>query len=273
MNNHKENEYTIDQLLKRSWTFKNSEEFVKFFTFIAKFKHYSRYNTMLVYIQNSEITFFGGISYWKKKFDREVNCNAKPYIILAPNGPIMFVYDIMDTEGKESPEDFLKKGLGRHVNEVKGKLEKRIYNKVLNQAEMLNIKIFTKPLSYFKGAYVTNIYSGKLEICLKQGMSREENFSVLIHELAHLFLGHTGHKELIYQGKKKPIKLLNRKLSKGVKELEAETVSYLISSKLGLETYSIEYLSAYIKDKDTLLQFDYDTVIKITDKIEGVFIK
>ena len=53
---------------------------------------------MLVYIQNDAVTFFGGISFWKKHFNRTIKRDAKPYIILAPNGPVMLVYDVMETE-------------------------------------------------------------------------------------------------------------------------------------------------------------------------------
>jgi len=57
-------------MLKRSWRFKDCYEFICFFDFIAKFHHHSRYNTMLVYIQNLKVAFFGGVSYWKKKSNR-----------------------------------------------------------------------------------------------------------------------------------------------------------------------------------------------------------
>ena len=91
--NYDEEKSTIDELLKRGWHFKDSNEFVQFFNFIARFHHYSRYNTMLVYIQNRAVTFFGGVSYWQKYFGRIVKENARPYIILSPKGPIMLVYD------------------------------------------------------------------------------------------------------------------------------------------------------------------------------------
>jgi len=44
--------------------------------------------------------------------------------------------------------------------------------------------------------------------------------AVLIHELAHLFLGHTGHKLLYYQDKEKPTALLQRNMSPTAEELE-----------------------------------------------------
>lgn len=272
-NNFVDDKFTIDELLRRSWRFRNSGEFTKFFNFIAQFHHYSRYNTMLVYIQNQAVTFFGGVSFWKKKFSRTIKEDARPYIILAPNGPVMLVYDVFETEGKESPEEFMEKGLGRKPNEVIGRIEQKIYQRAIEEAKKWGIKISFKPFSYFKGGHVTTIYAGFLEICLKEGASDEENFSVLIHELAHLFLGHTGHKQLHYQGKEKPTELLQRKMARTAEELEAETISYLISHKLGLITQSAEYIAGYIKSDDDLLTFSYEIVIKTADKIENLFIK
>lgn len=265
--------FTIDELLHRSWRLRDSKEFAKFFDFIARFQHYSRFNTMLVYIQNEAVTFFGGVSYWWKKFRRKVNPDARPYIILAPNGPIMLVYDIFDTEGKETPEEFLNNGLGREPFGVHGILERNTLFNAIQEARSWGIRINRRPLSYFNGGYVTTILKGYLEICLKEGQSTEQDFAVLIHELAHLFLGHTGHIELHHSSKKKPIKLPHRKLSKSAEELEAETVSFLICKKLGLESRSAEYIAGYIKDEQDLLSFSYETVIKTADKIEKLFIK
>ena len=272
-NNFANDKFTIDELLRRSWRFRDSKEFIKFFDFIARFNHYSRYNTMLVYIQNQAVTFFGGVSFWKKKFGRTIKEGAKPHIILAPNGPVMLVYDIFDTEGRDTPEEFLEKGLGDKPFRVNGKIEKRVFEKAIDEAKKWGIKVSFRPLSYFNAGYVTTIVKGYLEICLKEGMSNEENFAVLIHELAHLFLGHTGHHQLHYDGNKKPTKLVPRKLSTTAEELEAETISYLICHKLGLESCSAEYIAGYIKSDKDLLEFSYETVIKTADKIEKLFVK
>ncbi len=271
--NFANDKFTIDELLRRSWRFRNTKEFIKFFDFIARFHHYSRYNTMLVYIQNQAVTFFGGVSFWRKKFGRTIKDEARPYIILAPNGPVMLVYDVFETEGKESPEVFMEKGLGRKPNEVIGRIEPKIYQRAIETAKKWGIKISFKPFSYFKGGHVTTIYTGFLEICLKEGASDEENFAVLIHELAHLFLGHTGHKLLYYQDKEKPTALLQRNMSPTAEELEAETVSYLICHKLGLLTQSAEYIAGYITRDEDLIEFSYEIVIKTADKIENLFVK
>jgi hypothetical protein len=265
--------FTIDELIRRSWNLRDKKDFTKFIDFIAKFEHYSRFNTMLVYIQNKEVTFFGGTSYWKKHFNRTIKRFAKPYIILAPKSPIMLIYDVMETEGKDSPKDFLDKMFGEKLFEVTGRIDSKIYEGAVWTAQSWGIQVIKKPLYYFKAGYVTTAITGKLEIYLQEEASVEENFTVLLHEFAHVLLGHTGHKELRKAGTEKRLVLPEkRKITRSTEELEAETVSYLISTNLGLIKRSEEYMAGYIKNIDDLLQFSYETVIKVADKIENVFL-
>jgi len=195
---------------------------------------------------------------------------------LQPFGPIMLVYDIFQTEGLHTPQQFLEKGLGTKPFEVKGKIKPQIFDDAISIANSWGIKVTFKPLSFFNAGYVTTIFKGYLEIALKEGMSYEENMAVFVHELGHLFLGHTGHKVLLNelkQGKKKEIKLLTRHLSRTAEELEAETISFLICKKLGLETKAAQYLAGYIKNEQDLEEFSHELVIKIADKIEDIFFR
>jgi tetratricopeptide (TPR) repeat protein len=266
--------HSIDQLFKRSIDYRSSYEFFKFFNFIARFQHYSRFNTMLVYLQNENVTIFGSEAFWRKKFYRTVNENARPLIILAPKSPVILAYDIFDTSGEYSPEEFLEKGLGANPNVVLGKIDSADYNKAISEIQKWGIEILYKSLSYFKGGHITTIFSGKLEICLKENVSDEKNLATVLHELAHLFLGHTGHIELKHRELNKSITLPEaRNLSLTVRELEAETVSFLISKKLGLETRSAEYIGTYITCEDDFINFDYELVIKVADKIDRLFLK
>ena len=271
--NFANDKFTIDELIRRSWNLHNSNDFSKFFKFVAKFHHYSRFNTMLVYLQNPEITFFGGTSYWKKNFNRTIKKEAQPYVILAPMSPVMLVYDVMETEGNNSPKEFLDKLHGEKIFEVKGRLNPKIYKGALFVAESWGIPTIFKELSYFKGGHVTTALTGRLEICLKKGATIEENFTTLLHELAHVLLGHTGHQYLLKKKPERRIRLPKReKLSLSAEELEAETVKFLISTKLGLIPNSEKYIAGYIKNIDDLLSFSYETVIKVADKIENMFL-
>jgi hypothetical protein len=91
-------------------------------------------------MQNDAVTFFGGTSFWKKKFKRTIKEDARAYVILAPMGPVMLVYDVMDTEGQETPEEFLKKGLGRKPFEVIGTIDPKMLDKTIQIASDYGIK-------------------------------------------------------------------------------------------------------------------------------------
>lgn len=264
---------SVDELLYRAYKYKGSDEFFKFFDFISKFNYYSRFNSMMVYIQNPNVEFFGSKTYWKTYHNRCIKRDARPYIILVPMGPIMMAYDIFDTEGELSPEEYLKKGLGRKPFEVEGNLTDDLFKEVVKEAKRWGIDVVFKPLSYFKGGHITTIISGKLEICLKENAKEEENFSTIVHELAHLFLGHTGHEVINYSASKKNQNIKQRKIGRSVEELEAESVSYLICHGLGLITSSAKYIAGYIKNEEDLVNFSYENVIKVTDKIDSLFIK
>ena len=275
-NNFDNDKLTIDELFKRSRKYQNSSEFFRFFNFIARFNHYSRFNTMLVYLQDESVTFFGGANFWYKKFNRIVKEDARPYVILQPFSPVMLAYDVFQTEGKDSPQEFLEKGLGTKPYDVSGKINPKTFEDAIFTATSLGIKITFKPLSFFNAGYVTTIFKGSLEIALKEGMSYEQNLAVLIHELGHLFLGHTGHlllRQTTKEGKIKEIKLMQRRMTRTAEELEAETISFLICKKLGLETRAAEYLAGYISSDKDLEQFSHELVIKIADKIEEIFLK
>jgi len=267
---------SIDELFNRSIKYQGSKEFINFIEFISRFNHYSRFNNMLVYLQDRTVTFYGGTNFWEKKFNRHVIEDARPYVILQPFSPVMLVYDVLQTDGKETPKEFLDNFLGSEPFKVSGRINPKILDDALAIARSWGIKISFRPLSYFNAGYIITIFKGYLEIALKEGMSYEQNIAVLIHELGHLFLGHTGHPLLrlsAKEGQGKEMKLINRKLSQTGEELEAETISFLICKKLGLETRSAEYLAGYISSKKDLKEFSPELVIKIADKIEEMFFK
>jgi len=228
-NNFDNNNLTIDELFKRSFTYQNSSAFFRFFNFIARFNHYSRFNTMLVYLQDESVTFFGWTNFWYKKFNRIVKEDARPYVILQPFSPEMLAYDVFQTEGEDSPQEFLEKGLGTKPFDVSGKINPKTLEDVIFTATSLGTKITFKPLSFFNAHCVTTIFKGSLEIALKEGMSYEQNLALLIHELGHLFLGHTGHlslRQTTKEGKIKEIKLMQRRMTRTGGELEAETIRF-----------------------------------------------
>lgn len=278
--NYKDQEQSINELFQRSLKFTTSDECIKFFRFIAKFTHYSHYNAMLVYIQNPEVDYFGSVPFWKKNFNRQVKRNAKPYIILANHGPVMLVYDIHDTVGEKKPEQVIEEGINNGVFGVSGHIDEKILEKAIKTAYSYGIYIKQSFLRFNEGGY-TESSSGierTPDIVLNSKATAEETFRILMHELAHIFLGHFGEKILTKeyvnqkgQKVKKTVSINDRQyIDRYMREIEAETVSYLVCAKQSLNSESEKYLSEYL-DCNTFRNLDIRNVIKTAEKIEKIF--
>jgi hypothetical protein len=137
-----------------------------------------------------------------------------------------FVFDIAQTEGKALPEFAKTAGEPREFTD---KL------KALVAKQGINLEYHD---SLPQGAQGVS-YGGKIH--LVTGMQPAEQFSVLVHELAHEMLHH---------------KPSEGRLPKVFEETQAEAVAYVVCRGIGLDTNSAaaDYISLYSGDKKTLAQ-------------------
>lgn len=83
------------------------------------------------------------------------------------------------------------------------------------------------------------------------------------HELAHIYLGHLGSDE----DKWWPSRL---NLTRNQREMEAESVAFIVCSRAGLISHSAEYLSAYIKVEQDISRISIDMITKVAGRIENM---
>jgi len=100
----------------------------------------------------------------------------------------------------------------------------------------------------------------KYDLSINKNHTPPVQFSTLSHELAHLYLGHLG-------GNKK-LKIPNRNtLSHNIKEIEAESVAFLVCQRSGVITESEKYLSQFTDGKE-LPAIRVHQIMKATGQIE-----
>jgi len=283
--------HALDDLFKATFAYRKSQEFYELLQFVAKFHFYSPYNAFLIRTQRPGATYVAPSYRWFRDFGRRVKPNANPIVILQPMGPVMFVFDVSDTEplpdAKPLPIEVtnpFKVRKGTVNKELEWAIEnckrdgiKIYYHKTGSQAagfiksitgnrssETLKSQIGIKDKKPIYESFSVNY-----EICLKDDSDnniREENYATLVHELAHLYCGHLG--------------TLNKKwwpdrrgLPHVVEEFEAESVSYLVCNRLGIETPADEYLSGYIKNEDKLPRLSLECIMKAAGLIEQMSCK
>ena len=256
----------LDDLFKATFAYNESQEFYDLMKFVGNFHFYSPYNAFLIYTQRPGSTYVAPSHRWLKDFHHRIKPNANPLVILQPMGPVMFVFDVSDTEplpdAKPLPDAVrnpFKAKQGTINNQLDLTIEnckrdgiKIFYQKTGSQAAgsiSSNPSQNTSERLEFQvgktkdGTPLYKTFPIRYQICLKEdsnGVNKTENYATLAHELAHLYCGHLGTPNKKWWPDR-------RGLSPVVEEFEAESVSYMVCRRLGIETPAEKYLSGYMK--------------------------
>lgn len=206
---------------------------------IGRFHQYSFRNVMMIASQKPAASYVAGFHAWRI-LGRFVKKGEQGIMILAPivraknsemascqtdDSPTViafrpaYVFDISQTDGKEIPE------LGR----VKGD--------PLEQRERLE-KFIEKQgivLEYSKDIAPARGRSSGRKITLLPELSPAEDFSILVHELAH---------EMLHRDQRRS------HTTKRVRETEAEAIAFVVCNGIGLDTGNAaqDYIQLYEGD-------------------------
>jgi antirestriction protein ArdC len=214
---------------------------------MGRFHHYSVGNAILIGLQRPDATHVAGFRAWQG-LGRHVRKGEHGIAIMAPivyrrkarddadkerhEGPddevvstfkTAYVFDISQTEGKPLP------GFARTQGDPGSYLE-RLERLIMGRG----IKLERGDLRIAEGVSVGGT------ILLKASLAPAEEFSTMVHELAH---------EMLHQDP------TNRPNDKTVREAEAEAVAYVVCQGIGLDanTASSDYIQLYDGDKKTLM--------------------
>lgn len=244
----------------------NSDQYKKYLDTISKFHNYSRRNIDLIHQQKPDATLIAGAKKWNESFGRYINKGEKGFTIYAPsehkvkdlNGDFVLdedgkvktnirfipvkVFDVSQTNGKE---------LSLNSVELENNVENYvdIYKALKEIADKDNIKIVFVDKELMPRAY-GSYTPAKNTIELRKGMGQGDTLSTLIHELAHAK----------YQSK------IITTEEYALNELHAESIAYVTSKHLGLDTskQSFGYLNSYMKDRK-----DFTDLDRVIDKIHS----
>lgn len=241
-----------------------SEKYHIYLNTMSKFHNYSFNNTLLIAMQRPDATLVAGYQTWKKKFNRQVQRGEKGIKIIAP-APIKekrrvekvdeetqeivigddgqpeteiveritprfrvtTVFDVSQTEGEPLPT------LG--TTELEGNVV--IYEDFMKGLEELS----PVPFRFEDIGNGAKGYYSEKYIAIQRDMSNAQTMKTAVHETAHAIL----HDRDIMQ---------ENGVSKDrtTKEVEAESVAYVVCSHFGLDTseYSFSYIAGWSSNKE-----------------------
>jgi hypothetical protein len=147
----------LDEFFRACSEFRKGEVFLEALRFVGKFTDYAPLNAFLIYTQRPTATFVASRRKWHRHFGRRLLPHAHPIVILAPMGPVTFVFDVEDTEGRDLPEYF------NQPYQVGGLLERRIWDNTLNNCiDKEKFKVVFAEKSFLNGACVAKNRGGRI---------------------------------------------------------------------------------------------------------------
>jgi hypothetical protein len=249
---------TIDALLRQSQQYRSSKAFNEMIDFMGRFRDYAPYNNMLVRLQNPSCSFYATEKDWGERFGRWLKEDARPMLILAPMHPVLLVYDVDQTEGKDLPEELT------NFATFKGKWNPKWLSLLIDNSKKYGIRVDFKTLSSTHGGFATialGTGDWKMRIVVHDGLDDSSRFGVLCHELAHIFLGHLGTDHDHWWPSR-------TNLDRTSIEVEAEAVAFIVTTHLGLVGSSVAYVSRYLKSEAVPETISLDMIAKVSGKIE-----
>jgi IrrE N-terminal-like domain len=234
---------------------------------------------MLIHTQMPGAKYVAPPDRWLKKYRRRIKTGARPLVILQPMGPVMFVFDVSDTEPldgarplpAEVEEPFAVRGgtVGKElaltidngkrdgVNIIESEAGSQRAGSIQEVSSGRSLKVLKKVKPKMQYVRVPLQY----ELLLNAKHSPTIKYATLAHELGHLYCGHVGTPNVNWWPER-------RALNSNVCEFEAESVCYLVCSRLGIDNPSDEYLSGYMDQHQETPPISLDCVMKAAGLIE-----
>lgn len=267
-NNEKELKIAaLDELFAAVRSYRSSQHYFALIKFIAKLPKYSPFNCFLLHTQNPEVSYVATANQWQKRFGRRVKDEARPLVILAPMSPVLFVFDVVDTEGDPLPENLL------NPFETRGSLPNSVWSKTTENLPRDRILLIENKMHSSKAGWIMKARPGdciplendllpaKYRMQVNSILDGGARYATLIHELAHLYCGHLGTPNEKWWPDRST-------LEKEQVEFEAESVCWLICERAGIKNPSDAYLSGYLKTNQEIPEISLDRILKVAGQIE-----
>ena len=259
----------LDEMFATCRRYRNSRVFKEMLTFISRFPQYSALNGCLLYIQNPHATDVATAGVWERRFGRKPRPEARPLVILAPMAPVLFLFDLADTEGKDVGPGLLKPPVFR------GRLLQEIYDKTVENCSIHGIAVRdaespdprigqTVTLTYHTRKQYRDLAPAPRSnylIVLDQRQSLEDRYGMLAYGLGHIFCGHLGIDSKAWWKDRRGADQLPA-------DIEAEAVAFLVLRRKGLAGQTEKYLSGYVQRERELPIFSLNAVFHAVQYIE-----
>lgn len=269
----------LDDLFESAKRYRTGKEFDELRQFVRRFRFYAPYNAMLLHAQMPGAEFVAPAYRWRREYRRRILPGQRPLVILQTMGPVMFVFDVSQTEAEPgspplpqlatSPFEAAGADAARALERTRqnaGRDGVRIHMSdegsqsagsisPAEKGQRIDYVVATRP------EVVTKQVPVRYDLLLNQRASVATTYATLLHELAHLYCGHLGTPNAKWWPNR-------RGLPKETREFEAESVAALVCDRAHIATPADSYLSGYLKSDGQIPDISIELVMKAAGLLE-----
>jgi hypothetical protein len=248
----------IDELISETRLYSSAQALKELFEFTAQLREIAPFNAMLLHIQKPGVSHVATSRDWMARFGCRPKPHARPLVVLRNFGPVDFVYDILDVEGGQIPEvahSFPTAGTipDGWIQSVKTPLARQaIYLELIDEGDLRAGRVWASKEQSQENQL------RRFEVRVNRNHGGSTQFVSLVHELAHLFLGHCG------ADVKRKVRG-RETASEALREVEAESVAWIVARRSGVRPRSDAYLDRYQGSFD---EMDLHAVMTAAGRIE-----
>jgi len=261
----------VDEVFTSLARFKSGRGFMELMQFMARFPNYSTFNGLLLYLQNSSATYVATARTWAQKHNRHPVGDAKPLVILAPMAPILFLFDIQDTEGAPVPSSLLR------PREIDDQQLGKFYTTTLHNAALHGVSVHETDVAGVEIDAVSRITPALRKkyqdlnlpkdtsylIFIDKSLPLGSRYASLTHELGHIFCSHLGIDRYAWWPERGDLNIRGE-------TLEAGSVAFLVCRRSGLEADSEHFLLQLSQTYQEILPLSLNAVIQAASYIEDM---
>ena len=256
---HEHDRALVDQLIADTRLYNSAQAINELLEFTVRLRHIAPFNAMLLHIQKPGLSFAARPKDWEKRFRRWPKPYARPLVILRNFGPVEFVYDVLDTEGAPLPDAaFSFPTSGEVPTGWLVRTEERLSDVAIRVLWLDRGDHTAGHARLLQPRHDDKTKLEQFEVGVNRNHPPAVQLVTLAHELAHIYLGHCG------SDGKRGVKF-NRPNDEALREVEAETVAYLVAKRTGLSPRSESYLKHYQGAFD---QLDLHRIMKVASAVE-----
>ena len=273
----------IDELVRDARRFRSSTDYRDLLRFIRGFRDYSPFNATVVRIQSPGATYVAPGDRWLRDYDRVICPGARPLMILQPRGPVMFVYDVADTE----PLNQHSRPLPKRITDPfavtwHGDVEK-VMTRTVENAARDGIRVTYTPSGADQAGCamparaqgtisfvtrrnpqrITASIQVRYDVVINSHLDAPAQYATLLHELAHIYCGHLGTPNQKWWPAR-------NRLPHTQDEFEAESTAYLVASRLNSAVQFPPYLDQHLGENSEIPPISFDRVIKVSKELEDM---